>query len=62
MLAEKKMPFIVYLCYDVFLEVLQNGKRRQLAMLEAVGRRFHHAIDGNFEKTPFLIMMIKFWL
>ena len=56
------MHFVVILCYDVILDVLQCGKRKQLALLEAVGRRFHRVIDGNFVESPFLVLDLRFGL
>ena len=54
------MQFIVALCYDVLLEVLKHGKRRQLAILEAVGRRFQRIIDAKFIETPYLLLDLEF--
>ena len=54
--------FIVGLCYDVLLEVLRTGKRRQLATLEKVGRRFHRSSDGKFVVKPLLLLDIEFRL
>ena len=48
------MSLVVILCLDVILEVLRYGKRRQLAMLELVGRKFHWIIDRTFVAAPFL--------
>ena len=56
------MYFIVILCHDVILDVLQHGKRKQLTHLEAVGRRFHRVIDGNFSESPFLVLDLYFRL
>ena len=55
-----QMQFIVALCYDVLLEVLKHGKRRQLAMLEAVGRRFQRIIDAKFIESPYLLLDLEF--
>ena len=56
------MHFVVVLCHDVILDVLQHGKRKQLTLLEAVGRRFHRVIDGNFVGSPFLVLDLYFGL
>ena len=58
----EEMHFVVILCHDVILDVLQCGKRKQLALLEAVGRRFHRVIDGNFVESPFLVLDLYFGL
>ena len=59
---EEEMNFVVVLCHDVILDVLQHGKRKQLTLLEAVGRRFHRVIDGNFVRSPFLVLDLYFGL
>ena len=58
----EEMHFVVILCHDVILDVLQCGKRKQLTLLEAVGRRFHRVIDGNFVESPFLVLELYFGL
>lgn len=55
-----QMHLVVVLCSDVLLEVLKRGKRRQLAMLEAVGRRFQRVIDAHFVETPYLVVNLEF--
>ena len=50
----KNVLFVVRLCSDVVLEVLCWGDRRQLALLEKLGKRFHLLIDRSFEGAPFL--------
>ena len=53
------MQFTVSLCYDVFFNVLQYGRRRQLAMIEPIGRRFRRVIDGKFLEAPLLFLDIE---
>ena len=50
----KAIQWFVVLCYDVLLEVLRYGNRRQLVTLERVGRRIHRIVENYFGKTPFL--------
>ena len=59
---EEKMHFVVILCHDVIFDVLQCGKRKQLTLLEAVGRRFYRVIEGNFVESPFLVLDLCFGL
>ena len=40
------------------LEVLCWGDRRELALLEKFGRRFHLLIDGSFKEAPFLLLAL----
>ena len=56
----ERRTFILTLCHDVLFEVLQRGKRRELAMLEAVGRRFYRVIDVNFIGPPYLLLDLEF--
>ena len=53
-MEEKDVKWFVALCYDVFLEVLRYGNRRQLVTLERVGRRIHRIVENYFGETPFL--------
>ena len=53
------MQFTVSLCYDVLFNMLQYGRRRQLAMLEPIGRRFRRVINGEFVEAPFLFLDIE---
>ena len=53
-MEEKNVKWFVALCYDVFLEVLRYGNRRQLVTLERVGRRIHRIVENYFGETPFL--------
>ena len=59
----KIIQFVVRLCSDVFLDVLDWGNRRQLAELEKLGRRFLLFIDRWFEEAPFLRLnlLIETW-
>ena len=52
------MQFTVSLCKDVLFNMFQYGRRRQLAMLEPIGRRFRGVIDGQFIEAPFLFLDI----
>ena len=52
----KGIRFVVRLCFDVLFEVLCRADRRQLALLEKSGRRFHLLIDRWFEGAPFLCL------
>ena len=53
-MEEKNVKWFVALCYDVFLEVLRCGNRRQLVKLELFGRRFHLIVENYFGEIPFL--------
>ena len=55
----KNVLFVVRLCSDVVLEVLCWGDRRQLALLEKLGKRFHLLIDRWFEGVPFLRLDLR---
>ena len=44
----------VYLCGDVFLEVLRYGNRRQLIKLERVGRRILRIAERFLVKSLFI--------
>lgn len=48
------VEFILLLYHDILLEVFQYGNRRQLFMLERIGRRFLHLNELYFWKIPFL--------
>ena len=50
----KAIQWFVVLCYDVLLEVLRYGNRRQLVTLERVGRRIHQIVENYFGETPLL--------
>ena len=50
----KRLEFFLFLCHDVFLEVIRWGNRRQLVKLERVGQQFHWNVERWFSKTPFL--------
>ena len=58
----EEMSFIVALCNDVFVDALKYGKRRELVILEPVGRRIQHIINETFDGTPYLLLDIEFWL
>ena len=56
---DEAVEFYLMLCYDVILEILQFGDRRQLTKLEGVGRRFHLLIEKWFGEKPFLRLDIR---
>ena len=59
--ANKEVQFIrINLCSDVFIQVIHNGTRHQLAKLERVGRRLLWLINKCFAESPFLILKLKF--
>ena len=53
-MEEEDVKWFVVLCFDVLLEVLRCGNRRQLVSVERVGRRIHRIVENYFGKTPFL--------
>ena len=48
------VDFIFHLSADVIIDSLRFGRRRQLAVLELIGRRFHVLIDVGLSGAPFL--------
>ena len=52
--ASAEVDFIFILPDDVLIELLGFGRRRQLAALESIGRRFHVLIKAVFSKAPFI--------
>ena len=50
------MPII---CGDVVQDVFNFGKRRQLALLELIGRRFQRIIEIWFAESPRLVFNKK---
>ena len=52
---DRKIKFSVNLCNDVLVDILRSGKRRQLAMLEPIGRRFPYIVNRCFAVEPFLV-------
>lgn len=51
--------FVSNLYADVLIEVLFYGKRRELVVLEQIGRRFHRLIDSELKKAPFILLHLK---
>ena len=51
-----EMPII---CGDVVLDVFSFSKRRQLALLELIGRRFQRIIEIWFAESPRLVFNKK---
>ena len=52
--ASAKVDFILILSADVIIDLLRFGRRRQLAALESIGRRFHVLIDVGLSSAPFI--------
>ena len=50
---------VLYLCHDLFFEVLQYGNRLQLTKLAVVGRRIYRFIELYFEQAPFHLLNIR---
>lgn len=44
----------VRLCDDVLIDVLRYGTRRQLAILESMGRRTYKFVGHTFAEIPYL--------
>ena len=49
-----KVDFILVIPADVLIDLLRFGRRRQLAALESIGRRFHVLIDVGLSSAPFI--------
>ena len=58
---DRKTNFYVRSCFDVFLEELSFGNRRQLAKLESIGHLFRIVIDQKFGVTPFLRLNLTWY-
>ena len=52
--ASAKVDFNFILPDDVLIELLGFGRRRQLAALELIGRRFYGIIDVGLSSAPFI--------
>ena len=50
--------FVVRLCFDVLMEVLNFGDRRRLTKLERVGRRIHWMVENYLPNKPFLCLKL----
>ena len=61
MKEKEKEEFYFRLCFDVLLEVLSYGTRRNFAKLEHLGVRFHMIISEKFQSRPFLWLRNLFW-
>ena len=55
----KLEKYSVFLCTDVFLEVLRFGDRLRLTKLERIGRRFHWNVVNFFREMPFLRLNLE---
>ena len=55
----KYEEYFVIFCFDVFLDVLRFGNRRQLIKLEHIGRRLHLSVEKFFGEMPFLCLNLK---
>ena len=58
--GEEPVKFYINLCFDVILEVLQFGDRRQLIKLQRIGQRFHRIGENFFAEVPFLRLDLMF--
>ena len=56
-----KAKFYVRSCFDVLLEQLSFGNRRQLAKLERIGYRFRILIDQKFVAAPYLRLNLTWY-
>ena len=54
--------FQMRLCSDVFLNILQLGKRIELTKLELYGKRFYRLIDGWITQAPYHLLTATFYL
>lgn len=59
MSAVKKLEFFVQLCNDVLYDLLRFGNRCDLATIESIGQRYHHAIKFGLRKAPFLLLKMQ---
>ena len=51
---EYGIEFVVQMCGDVLVEILEYGDRRRLTKLERVGRRFNWMVEKWYPEIPFL--------
>ena len=56
---EYRIEFVVRMCGDVLVEILQYGDRRRLTKLERVGRRLNWMVEKWYPEIPFLRLNLK---